>query len=47
MDGKPFTYELDLTSNQPKPRAAKFMIMIQKFITIFKWGLRETYNNED
>jgi len=34
------TYEVDLVSNQPKTRAAKFNVMITKFISIYKWGLR-------
>ncbi len=46
-DSKPMTYEVDLVSNQPKTRAAKFNVMITKFISIYKWGLRQTYDNED
>ena len=33
---EPFIYELDLQSPKPKPQAAKFIIIIKKFIDIFK-----------
>ena len=40
-------YELDLASTKPKPRAAKFMIVIKKFISIYKDGIKELYDNEE
>jgi hypothetical protein len=38
---KPFIYELNIFSTQPKPK--KFMIIINKFIDVFKNGMKEEY----
>lgn len=35
---EPFTYELNLYSTQPKPK--KFMIIINRFIDVFKEGMK-------
>lgn len=44
---KPFVYELDLASAKPKPRAGKFIIVIKKFISMYKDGIKELYDNEE
>ena len=38
---KPIIYELDLQTPQPKPKIAKFIIMIKKFIEIFKMSMKK------
>ena len=43
----PIVYELDFTSAKPKPRAGKFNIIINKFITIYKSGMKEIYDHEE
>jgi hypothetical protein len=42
---KPFTYELNIYSTQPKPK--KFMIIINKFIDILKEGMKWEYAEEE
>ena len=44
---KPFQYQLDLVSAKPKPRAGKFIIVIKKFIAMYKDGIKQLYQNEE
>ena len=43
----PFQYELDLVSPKPKPKQTKFIIIIKRFITIFKSKMKSEYDSDD